>query len=148
MDRPLIGGSLRHVVGVDHYLRCENCLDHWSRFADLVVSDPWSADHLERETKGESAVLIRSARGQARVAAAVAAGALWAKPIPTEDMIGFNRHLWLRPEHERFSWMALYQLLFHKRLRFLPEIARRFFLAKLVGLRTTLRARFIKKYYY
>ena len=39
MDRPLIYEALVYVVGIGHYLRCYNCLDHFAHFADIVVLD-------------------------------------------------------------------------------------------------------------
>jgi len=148
MDRPLIGGSLTHVVGRDHYLRCENCLDHWAKFADITVSDPWSDEMLNNETKGRSAIMVRTDRGKAAVSSVLQSGAMIADPISVEDMLSYNRHLVISPRHQRSSWMAIYQLLFFRRLEYLGPLLRRLLHNELVGLRTTMKARLNKKYYY
>ncbi len=148
MDRPLIGGSLTHVVGRDHYLRCHNCLDHWARFADIVVSDPWTERMIETETKGRSAIMVRTERGREAVSSAIESADMMAEPISVQDMLGFNKHLVIDSKHERHSWMALYQLLFFGRLRYLATIARCLLRSELVGLRTTMKARLDKNYYY
>jgi coenzyme F420 hydrogenase subunit beta len=147
MDRPLIGGSLTHVVGMDHYLRCWNCLDHWNHFADITVSDPWCEDMLTNETKGRSAIMVRTERGKTAIASAIESRDMIADRITIEDMLGFNKHLIITPKHTRHSWMALYQLFFFGRLRWFPLLLRCFLRGELVGLRTTVKARLIKEYY-
>jgi coenzyme F420 hydrogenase subunit beta len=148
MDRPLIGGSLHRVVGRDHYLRCENCLDHWARSADIIVSDPWTEDMIRHETKGRSAIMVRTERGKAAVNSAIVSGEMTADPISVEDMLGYNRHLILSRDHPRHSWMGIYQLLFFGRLRYLAPVLRSLLRKKPVGLRTTLKARLNRVYYY
>jgi len=148
MDRPLIGGSLTHVVGRDHYLRCENCLDHWASYADMVVSDPWTDEMVANETKGRSAIMIRTARGRSAVSSVLEHGDMIADPIAVKDMFSYNKHLIITPEHQRHSWMALYQLIFFGRLRYLPIVLRYALRRKLVGLRTTLKAWLSDNYYY
>jgi coenzyme F420 hydrogenase subunit beta len=147
MDRPLIGGSLSRVVGQDHYLRCENCLDHWGRYADIVVSDPWTKEIIQSETKGRSAIMIRTERGRAVLASVISDGGLIANKISIVDMIGYNQHLEINSSHSRHSWIALYQLLFFGRTRYLFPILRLFLKRRLVGLRTTFRSRFDSQYY-
>ena len=148
MDRPLIGGSLTHLVGHDHYLRCHNCLDHWSSYADIVVSDPWSHDIVKNESKGRSAIMVRTEQGRMAVASAIESGDMVADSIPVEEMYGFNLHLVINSKHERHSWMALYQFLFLGRIRYFATLARRLFNLQLVGLRTTIKARLSRNYYY
>lgn len=148
MDRPLIGGSLKHVVGRDHYLRCQNCRDHWGLHADIVVSDPWAEEFIQNEKKGRSAIMVRTERGRAAVASAVENGDLIAERIAIEKMLGYNKHLLLDADHTIHSWMEIYQLLFLGRLKYLAPILNRFFQGTLVGLKTTLKALLSKKYYY
>lgn len=148
MDRPLIGGSLTHVVGCDHYLRCYNCLDHWAHFADVVVSDPWTESMVKYEKKGWSAVMIRTGRGAEAVASLFAGGDVIAEQISLANMLSYNKHLVIHPGHDRHIWMSLYQLMFHKRLRYIAPLLKSLCRLKLVGLRTTLVARFTRKYYH
>ncbi len=148
MDRPLIGGSLTHVVGRDHYLRCENCLDHWAHFADIIVSDPWTKDMVKNETKGRSAIMVRTERGQQAVTAAIEGGNLAADRITVEDMIGYNKHLLIDSKHERHSWMAWYQVVFFRRVKYLIPLMGYLMQNKIRGIRTTIRAFLNKKYYY
>lgn len=148
MDRPLIGGSLTHVVGRDHYLRCENCLDHFAHFADIVVSDPWTEEMIKKETKGRSAVMTRSERGQKAVASAMNSGHFIADRISALEMVAYNKHLAIDSFHARHSWMAVYQLFFFRRLRYLLPLLRYLMKNKLIGVRTTLKALLNKKYYY
>ncbi len=149
MDRPLIGGSLTHVVGRDHYLRCENCLDHWARFADLVVSDPWTEEMIKSETMGRSAVMVRTGRGKEAIESGIKQGGLIADSIAVQDMFSFNSHLVIDSSHPRNSWMSIYQLLFFRRLRYLVPLLK-YVTSKrrITGLRTTLRAFFNKQNYF
>lgn len=148
MDRPLIGGSLTRVVGKDHYLRCENCLDHWAKYTDIVVSDPWTQEMIRDEKKGWSAIMVRTKRGQNAVDSAIGSGDLIAENISVKDMISYNKHLIIDTKHHRHSWMALYQLIFFRRVRFIFPILKKLFQNNIVGLRTTVRALFDKEYYY
>lgn len=148
MDRPYIDGLLPNVVGCDHYLRCENCLDHWAYYADIVVSDPWSKEMIKSETQGRSAIMVRTERGKRAVSAAINSGDFIADRISATDMIAYNRHLAIDSKHLRHSWMALYQLFFFGRVRYLLPVLRYSMARKLAGLKTTLKARMNKKYYY
>jgi coenzyme F420 hydrogenase subunit beta len=148
MDKPLIGGSLTHLVGKDHYLRCYNCLDHWAHYADIVVSDPWSERMINNEKKGWSAVMVRTERGQKAVASAINGGDFIAETISVSEMATYNRHLLIDARHERHSWMAAYQLFFFRRVKYLLPLLQCLLKKKLIGLRTTLRTRLDKKYYY
>jgi coenzyme F420 hydrogenase subunit beta len=147
MDRPLIGGSLTHVVGVDHYLRCENCLDHFAHFADIVVSDPWTEEMIKSEKQGRSAILIKTASARNAVLPAISAGYFAADEISVEDMISFNKHLFVTKNHQRHSWMFLYQLLFMYRLQYLLPLLKLTARGKLCGVITTLKAKLTKYYY-
>jgi coenzyme F420-reducing hydrogenase beta subunit len=148
MDRPLLGGSLIHVVGRDHYLRCRNCLDHWARFSDIAVSDPWTDEMVRTERKGRSAIMVRTERGKEAVTSTIGSGDMIADSITVEDMLGYNKHLVLHAEHDWHGWMAAYQLLFWCRVRYLGRVLRSLLRRKQIGLRTTLRARLSRKYYY
>ncbi len=148
MDRPLLGGSLIHVVPYDHYLRCWNCLDHWGRFADIAVSDPWTQEMVENERKGKSAIMVRTQRGRDAVASAIESGDMIAESITLTDMFGYNKHLVIDSEHPRHGWMAGYQLLFFGRLKYLRPVIRALIRRKRIGLKTTLKARLSRKYYY
>jgi len=147
LDRPLLGDELSYLVPCDHYLRCWNCLDHWGKFADLVVSDPWSDQMVQYERKGKSAVMVRTPAGEQAVQAAVESGALVAETISTAEMFGYNRHLLIRPDHARYAWMAIYQLLFFGRLVKPASIVRCILRRQGFGLRTTVKARLASNYY-
>jgi coenzyme F420 hydrogenase subunit beta len=147
MDRPYLGGSLIHVVSRDHYLRCWNCLDHWGRFADIVVSDPWMNEMVRTERKGRSAIMVRTERGKEAVKSAIDSGDMIADSIAVEDMLGYNRHLVIDSEHPRHAWMAVYQLVFFGRLKYVPSIFRNILSKKNVGFITTLKARLNRNYY-
>jgi len=146
-DRPLLGGSLVHVVPYKHYLRCWNCLDHWAKYADIVVSDPWTEEMVENETKGWSAIMIRTRQGKEAVASAVDGGDLISRPITVKDMLGYNKHLVIAPGHARYGWIAAHQLLFFGRLRHLATVTGAVVRGRKIGLVTTARARFTSEYY-
>jgi len=148
MDRPLLGGSLVHVVGHDHYLRCRNCLDHWARFADIAVSDPWTDEMVRTERKGRSAIMVRTERGKETVISAIGSGDMIADSITVEDMLGYNKHLIIDSGHLNHGWMAGYQLLFFGRVKYLGPVLGNLLCRKRVGLRTILKAWLNKKYYY
>jgi len=148
MDRPHLGGSLIHVVPRDHYLRCWNCLDHWGRFADVTVCDPWCEEMVKTERKGRSAVMVRTERGKQAVRSAIDSGDMIADSITLQDMLGYNRHLVIDPDHPRHGWMAAYQLLFFGRLKHLIPVLKSLLRRKRVGLITTLKTRLCKAYYY
>jgi len=148
MDRPLLGGSLIHVVPRDHYLRCWNCLDHWGRFADIAVSDPWTDEMVNMERKGRSAIMVRTERGKEFVRSAIDRGDMIADAITVQDMLGFNKHLVISDGHARHGWMAGYQLLFFGRPQYLLSVLRSLLRRERIGLRTTLKARLSTRYYY
>jgi coenzyme F420 hydrogenase subunit beta len=148
MDRPLLGGSLIHVVSRDHYLRCWNCLDHWGRFADIAVSDPWTDEMVRTERKGRSAIMVRTEGGKEAVASAIDSGDMIADSIAVEDMLGYNKHLVIDSKHAWHGWMAGYQLLFFGRLKHLIPVLKSLVHRKRIGLITTLKARLCKTYYY
>lgn len=148
MDRPYLGGSTIHVASRDHYLRCWNCLDHWGRFADIVVSDPWTDEMVKTEHKGRSAIMVRTERGRKAVASAIDSGDMVADDIPLEDMLEYNRNLVIDSKDSQYDWMACYQLLFFGRARYLGQVVRNLLRRKRIGLRTTLVARLSNKYYY
>lgn len=169
MDRPLLGGSLRHVVGVNHPLKCELCLDHWGYFADIVVSDPWTKDvkggiaqlgglggdiaRLERvksDTFGDgmSAIMIRKERGTQFVESALKSGCLTRhRGVELAEFIGMNEHLALHPNHVRHLWMAWHQLFFLGRIRYLKTVFRFLRRGSYIGIRTTLKALFARNYW-
>jgi coenzyme F420 hydrogenase subunit beta len=148
MDRPLLGGSLIHVVPCDHYLRCWNCLDHWGRFADIAVSDPWTDEMVRTERKGRSAIMVRTDKGEKVVASAIETGDMEADAISVEDMLGYNRHLIIDANHPRYGWMAGYQIVFFGRLRYLAALVRNTLYSRHIGLKTTIKARLSKRFYY
>jgi hypothetical protein len=147
MDRPLLGGSLLHVVPQDHYLRCWNCLDHWGRFADIAVSDPWTEEMVENERKGKSAIMVRTERGREAVATAIDSGDMIADPITIKEMLGYNKHLVIDSEHPRHGWMAGYQLVFFRRMKYFLPLVRILLHNKRVGLNTTIKACLCRQYY-
>lgn len=149
MDRPLLHGSLTHLVGHDHYLRCKNCLDHWAAYADIVVSDPWTEEMVKNEKKGRSAIMVRSEHGKEVIDSVMASGDLIFESISARDFIGFNPHLVMDTKHPWNSWMLLYQMFFFGRVKYIIPLLRHILHnKKLVGLRTTLKTRFENKYYY
>jgi coenzyme F420 hydrogenase subunit beta len=148
MDRPLLGGSLIHVVPRDHYLSCWNCLDHWGKFADIAVSDPWTDDMVKNERKGRSAIMVRTERGKDAVKSAIDSWDMIADFITVKDMLGYNKHLVIDSNHPRHGWMAGYQLIFFGRLQYFLPLIRSMLRNKRVGLNTTIKARLCKQYYY
>lgn len=148
MDRPYMDGSLIHLVPRDHYLRCWNCLDHWGRFADIAVSDPWCDEMVRTERKGRSAIMVRTGRGKEAVASAIDSGDMVADAITVENMLGYNRHLVIDSRHPRHGWMAGYQLLFFGRLKYFVPLVRGLLRNKRIGLNTTIKTRLCKRYYY
>ncbi|MCK5149252.1 Coenzyme F420 hydrogenase/dehydrogenase, beta subunit C-terminal domain [bacterium] len=147
LKKPLLGCSLDLVVPGDHYLRCNNCLDHWSNYADIVVSDPWKDDMVDNEMKGWSGIMIRSQSGQEAVDSAIASGDMIANEVSSEEMYNYNKHLIITADHKRHSWMALYQLLFFWRFKGMSAVFRSFLKWQGPGLLTTLRSRFDRNYY-
>jgi len=148
MDRPYIGGLAAHVVGRDHYLRCYNCPDHWSRLADITISDPWSTEMMKTERKGRSAIMLRTEAGKQAFDSAIRSGVFNSMPITSEQFLGYNAHLVVGLKHAYRSWMDLYQLLFRGRLNRLAPTLQRLMQGRCAGLRTTLRIRLTNKYYY
>jgi len=148
MDRPYLGGSLVYVVSRDHYLRCWNCLDRWGRFADIVVSDPWTEEMVASERKGRSAIMVRTEEGKQTVASAIDSGDMIADSITIKDMHGYNKHLIIDSKHTRYGWMAAYQILFFGRLKYLSTVLKSMLKKKRIGLKTILKARLSKHYYY
>jgi coenzyme F420 hydrogenase subunit beta len=148
MDRPLLGGSLVHVVPQDHYLRCWNCLDHWARYADIAVSDPWTNEMVKTERKGRSAIMVRTERGGEAVASAIESGDMIADHVSIGDMLGYNKHLVIDSRHPRHGWMAAYQLVFFGRVKYLILLLQSLLRGRRVGFITTLKIRIKRKYYY
>ena len=103
---------------------------------------------VEKERKGKSAIMVRTERGRQAVASAIDSGDMSAESITVEDMLGYNEHLVVGPGHPRHGWMAGYQLMFFGRLRYFWKVLASIVWRKRVGLRTTLKARVDKKYYY
>jgi len=147
LDRPHLGDELDYLVPRDHYLRCWNCLDHWGRFADIAVSDPWCDEFVQTETKGRSAVMVRTERGRKAIASALNSGDLIADPITIQDMLGYNKHLVIDSGHSRHAWMAVYQLIFFRRFRSIKAVWQTIIRGGGIGLITTLKTKFDKAYY-
>ncbi len=139
----VIGDSLYHVVGQDHYLRCYNCLDHWGRFADITVSDPWSVDMLKSEKVGKSGILIRSVAGKQIVSEATAKGVFDRKSIPPKEHYNLQKALVQLSVSTHRSWMPLYQILFFGRFSYFFAL----FKSRPRGLMTTVRERLNLDYY-
>lgn len=68
-----------HALQSRRQWRCYVCADHTGEFADVAVGDPWYRE-IPADEPGRSLVLARSARGQALVERAVAAGYLVLEP--------------------------------------------------------------------
>jgi len=147
LERPLLNDELDYLVPCDHYLRCWNCMDHWGRFSDIVVSDPWCDEFVKTETKGRSAVMIRTESGHKAMALVLANGEMAADAITIEEMLGYNRHLLIGHHHSRHAWMGIYQLVFFGRIRNSAAIIRSLIQRKGIGLNTTLRVKLDKNYY-
>ena len=94
------------------------------------------------------AVMIRTQQGADAVDSLLSSGSMVAESITVTDMIGYNKHLVIGPDHDRHLWMAFYQILFHRRLQYLKALLRGFARQRIVGIRSTLQARFSKRYYY
>lgn len=95
VDVPRIRGNtrwkiLRYVIAFQGYWmlpRCRLCPDQVSDFADIAVGDPHLPRFRNRGGAGFSAVLTRTARGEALMAAAIAAGRLAEEPMSREEII-------------------------------------------------------------
>ena len=86
---------LRYVVAFQGYWmlpRCRICPDQVSDLADVAVGDPHLPRFRARGGQGFSAVLTRSPRGEALVAAALAAGRLGEEPLTREEVIDSQGH--------------------------------------------------------
>jgi len=140
LRRPLLGDELEYLVPGDHYLRCWNCLDHWGYFSDIVVSDPWSQDMVQNEHQGWTAITVRTDRGAKVLASAIDGGDIAVESISTQTMLDYNAHLVIDAEHDRHAWMAAYQLVFFRRIRYLGSVLRRLMQKRPAGFRTTLKA--------
>jgi hypothetical protein len=92
--------------------------------------------------------MVRTERGSQAVRSAVDGGDMIADPITVKDMLSYNKHLVIDSEHPRHGWMAGYQLLFFGRLRYGGMVLRSLLHRKRLGLKTTLKARLSRKYYY
>ena len=146
-DRPLLGGSLTHVVGEDTYLRCQNCLDHWSYYADIVVSDPWKDEMVKGEKLGWSAVLLKSRKGKDIVFQAISDGYFHADNISVDEFKLFNKHLIIHNKHIVYSWIMVYRFIFLHKIQYFFKIIYKFLKHKRIGLLTTIKARIQRKYY-
>lgn len=60
--------------------RCYVCADHTGEFADIAVGDPWYR-HIVDGEPGRSLLVVRSERGRAFLASALAAGAITASRV-------------------------------------------------------------------
>jgi coenzyme F420 hydrogenase subunit beta len=140
--------ELIHLISCDHYLRCFNCLDHWGRFADVVVSDPWTDEMVNNDRKGRSSIMVRTERGREAVASAIDSGDMIADDIPLEDMLGYNRNLVIDSKNSQYGWMSGYQLLFLGRMKCLIPVLWALLRRKRIGFMATLKARLNKQYYY
>ncbi|MEZ5165906.1 MAG: Coenzyme F420 hydrogenase/dehydrogenase, beta subunit C-terminal domain [Acidimicrobiales bacterium] len=69
--------------------RCYVCIDHTGEFADVSVGDPWYRE-IEEGDPGRSLVIVRTERGRAAVAAAVAAGHLTLERVGSDILPGPN----------------------------------------------------------
>ncbi len=70
-------GAYNYLISLYMPPRCQTCIDGSSEFSDLSVSDAWTRDEQGNyKFKGHSRLLVRTPRGAAVVAAAVASGAL------------------------------------------------------------------------
>ncbi|WP_228266559.1 Coenzyme F420 hydrogenase/dehydrogenase, beta subunit C-terminal domain [Ornithinimicrobium ciconiae] len=65
--------------------RCLVCPDHTGEFADLGIGDPWYRTVREDEA-GRSLVVVRTERGRAALAAALADGALEGHELPLQRL--------------------------------------------------------------
>lgn len=65
--------------------RCLICPDHTGEFADLAIGDPWYRTVREGEA-GRSLVVVRTERGRAALAAALADGAVDGHELPLDRL--------------------------------------------------------------
>lgn len=81
---------LRYVIGFQGYWmlpRCRICPDQVSDFADVAVGDPHLPRFRNRGGLGFSALVTRTARGEAAVRAALEAGRLGEEPITRAEVV-------------------------------------------------------------
>lgn len=142
-NNTVIGDELSHLVPIDHYLRCTNCLDHWGLFADISCADAWSHENLLNERKGISSIVIRTKRGRHAVASAVKNSDMVSSRIGMDDILEQQKALVPYMNRIKNSWMPLYQFIFFGRLMKPISILKN----KGSGFKTILRARFNTNYY-
>lgn len=100
VELPRIRGNtrwkiLRYVVAFQGYWmlpRCRICPDQVADFADIAVGDPHLQKFRDRGGMGFSAVVTRSSRGEALVAAALAAGVLASEALSSSELILSQGH--------------------------------------------------------
>jgi hypothetical protein len=103
---------------------------------------------VKTEQKGRSAIMVRTERGRKVVASEIETGDMIADAITVKDMLGYNKHLVIDSKHPRHGWMSAYQLAFWGRVKYLPALIRSLMRTKQIGLKTTIKARLSRRYYY
>ena len=81
---------LRYVIAFQGYWmlpRCRICPDQVSDFADIAVGDPHLPRFRDRGGRGFSALVTRTARGEAAVRSALAAGLLLEEEISRDEVV-------------------------------------------------------------
>lgn len=133
VELPRIRGNtrwkiLRYVVAFQGYWmlpRCRICPDQISDFADIAVGDPHLPRFRARGGLGFSAVLTRTARGEALVAAAVATGALAEEPLTRAELIESQGHTLDNRRHAQvYARVARWLGLQPPELRVYPEFTK------------------------
>ena len=114
---------------------------------DITVSDPWSDEMIETESKGRSAIMAQTERGIQAVTSAINHDDMTADSITVDQMIDYNKHLVVDSKHPQRGWMAGYQLLFFGRIKYLTLVLWSLLYKKRIGLRTTLKALINNNYY-
>ena len=149
-QRPYFGkdGSLKNLVACDHYMRCDNCFDHWSKHSDITVCDPWSPNMLESETEGKSAVMVRTGRGREIVGMISRREEFVLEPAPVEKMYAYNKHLLIDTGNSGSVRAWVFEVIFMRRLKYVFPLLVKLFTGKLSGVKTTLKAYLNKEYYY
>ena len=84
------------ILSKEVQFRCKICPDAVGGVADLACADAWYGDESGYpsfdEAEGRSLIMVRTPAGETLLAAALAAGAVAAEPLPVGDIVRMQPH--------------------------------------------------------
>jgi hypothetical protein len=92
--------------------------------------------------------MVRTDKGREIIASVIESGDMIADTVTVQDMLGYNKHLIIDSKHPRHGWMSAYQVIFSGRLKYLPALILNLIRTKQIGLKTTIKSRLSRQYYY